>query len=288
MTQKIKKAIKNSFIVKIIPDDVYVKIVFRLKMGYKLNLKNPKTFNEKLQWLKLYDRKPIYTDYVDKYKVRNIVENLIGNKYLIPLLGVWNSFEEIDFNKLPNQFVLKCNHDSGGLVICKEKSSFDIKAAKNKINSSLKTNYYYHSREWHYKNVKPLIIAEKYIEDYSGALIDYKFFCFNGKSDFVMICVDRFTDKKKFYFFDENWKRLKFTKSDFEDSEQIHIPKPKNLNKMFEIASVLSNDMKFARIDLYECDEKIYFGEITIIPDSGFDNTFNKDTDLFLGSKILL
>ena len=288
MTQKIKKAIKNSFIVKIIPDDVYVKIVFRLKMGYKLNLKNPKTFNEKLQWLKLYDRKPIYTDYVDKYKVRNIVENLIGNKYLIPLLGVWNSFEEIDFNKLPNQFVLKCNHDSGGLVICKEKSNFDIKAAKKKINSSLKTNYYYHSREWHYKNVKPLIIAEKYIEDYSGALIDYKFFCFNGKSDFVMICVDRFTDKKKFYFFDENWKRLKFTKSDFEDSEQIHIPKPKNLNKMFEIASVLSNDMKFARIDLYECDEKIYFGEITIIPDSGFDNTFNKDTDLFLGSKILL
>lgn len=150
-----------------LPDKAFIKLKYKDKFGKKINLNNPQTFNEKLQWLKLYDRNPEYTKMVDKYEVKKYVASIIGEEYIIPTLGVWNKFEDIDFNKLPDQFVLKCTHDSGGLVICKDKSKLDINEAKKKIEKSLKINYYYLSREWPYKNVKPQIIAEKYMVDES-------------------------------------------------------------------------------------------------------------------------
>ena len=163
------------------PDKMYIEMLYKVRMGRKLNLDNPQTFNEKLQWLKLYDRKPEYTTMVDKAAVKDYVADKIGSEYIIPTLGVWEHFDDIDFDQLPNQFVLKCNHDSGGLVICKDKASLDMEAAREKIESSLKRNFYYHSREWPYKNVKPCIIAEKYMVDESGTeLKDYKFYCFGG------------------------------------------------------------------------------------------------------------
>ena len=179
LTKKIINWIKildNKKIIKL-KDELYIKLCYRARIGKELNLNNPQTFNEKLQWLKLYDRNPEYTEMVDKYEAKKYVADIIGDKYIIPTLGLWNKFEDINFEKLPNQFVLKCTHDSGGLVICKDKSKLNVKEAKRKISKSLKTNYYYHSREWPYKNVKPRIIAEQYMVDESGTeLIDYKIF----------------------------------------------------------------------------------------------------------------
>jgi len=178
MLNKIKKVLKNPWYLVItfagrgwlnfLSDKMYLKLIYRAKLGKKLDLKNPKTFNEKLQWLKLYNRKPEYTKMVDKYEVKKYVADLIGEEYVIPTLGVWEKFDDIDFDSLPNQFVLKCTHDSGGLVICKDKSKLDIASAKSKIENSLKRNYYKYGREWPYKNVKPRIIAEKFMIDCSS------------------------------------------------------------------------------------------------------------------------
>ena len=175
-----------------LPDETILKIKFKDRIGKELNLKKPKTFNEKLQWLKLYDRNPAYTKLVDKYEVRKHIAKTIGQEYLIPLLGVWDTFEDINFSKLPNQFVLKCTHDSGGLIICTDKNRLDIDAARKKINKCLKRNYYYPGREWPYKNVKPRIICEKYMVDESGTeLKDYKFMCFNGEVKCIFVCLNR-------------------------------------------------------------------------------------------------
>jgi hypothetical protein len=272
-----------------IPDALWLKIVFRIKMGYKLDLNNPKTFNEKLQWLKLHDRNPLYTTLVDKYEVRKYIAETIGEEYLIPLLGVWDHFEDIDFNKLPNQFVLKCTHDSGGLIICKDKSKLDIKAAKKKINSCLKRNYYWAFREWPYKNVKPRIIAEKYMEDSpKKGLPDYKFFCFDGEIDCVMVCIDRHIHDTKFYFFDKNWTLLLYNLRGKNAPENFTLPKPQNIQQMFELVIQLSKNTSFVRIDLYEVKNQIYFGEITFYPDSGFDPNILEETDLLWGNKILI
>lgn len=182
-----RKILKN-----LLPDSFFLKREFRLRMGYPLNLQQPKTFNEKLQWLKLYDRNPLYTTLVDKYAVKKWVSDKIGEEYVIPTIGVWDKFDDIDFDKLPKQFVLKCTHDSGGLAICRDYSSFDIEAARKKINESLKRNFYYQSREWPYKNVRPRIIAEKYMEDSLDAeLRDYKFYVFNGEPKFLLLATNR-------------------------------------------------------------------------------------------------
>lgn len=206
-------------------DEKFLKRKYKLILGHSLNLKNPTLFSEKLQWLKLHDRKPIYTTMVDKYEAKKYVANIIGEQYIIPTLGVWDKFEDIDFNKLPNQFVLKCTHDSGGLVICRDKRKFDVKAAKKKINRSLKRNYFWQGREWPYKNVKPRVIAEKYMEDaQSGELKDYKFFCFNGMPKFMYISNDRgmipHTD-----FFDMNKASLSFRLKDPPSPRKPSIPK---------------------------------------------------------------
>ncbi len=273
---------------KNMPDDVYLSRMFKAKVGYTLNLAFPKTFNEKLQWLKLHDRKPTYTTMVDKYAVKDYVASIIGEQYIIPTLGVWDNFDDIDFDALPNQFVLKCTHDSGGLVICKDKSKLDIKKAKKKINKSLHRNYYYMLREWPYKNVKPRIIAEKYMEDHSTSeLRDYKFFCFGGIAKCYKVDFDRFISHKANYFTpDGDLMKLgeEICPPDFDKA----IPAPENLDRMKEFAEKLSAEMPFLRADFYDVDGQVYFGELTFYPASGFGKFIYEGNDELLGSWIKL
>lgn len=272
----------------IIPDRIYLKIMFRKKMHKKLNLKNPQTFNEKLQWLKLYDRNPDYTKMVDKFEVKKYVSDLIGEEYIIPTIGIYNKFEDIDFNVLPQQFVIKCTHDSGGIVICRDKDVLDIANAKEKIESSLKENYYYYGREWPYKNVKPRIIIEKYMEDYkTKELIDYKIMCFNEKPQILFTCTERFSnDGLKVTFFDSKWNRLPFERK-YKKSKK-NIDKPINFDKMIELSEKISKDIPFFRIDWYEINGVLYFGEITFYPGSGYEIFYPEKWDYILGEYINL
>jgi glycosyltransferase involved in cell wall biosynthesis len=236
-------------------------------MGKRLKLNPPVTYNEKLQWLKLYDRAPRYTQMVDKYEVRKYIADKIGEEYLIPLLGVWDRFDDIDFDKLPDQFVLKCTHDSGSVFICKEKNDCNIKAAKKKISKSLKKNYYHHYREWPYKNIKPRVIAEQFMVDESGIeLKDYKFFCFDGVPKMLFIASDRPHDTR-FDFYDIEFNHLPFEQGHPWATKQIN--KPEDFNEMLEIAAELSQNIPHVRVDLYDINGKIYFGELTFTHYSG-------------------
>lgn len=267
-------------------DKMYLKILFRFRMGKPLNLKNPKTYNEKVQWLKLYDRNPKYTKLVDKYEVRRYIAKTIGEEYLIPLLGVWDRFEDIDFNKLPNQFVLKCTHDSGGVIICKDKSTFDREAARKKLNRYLKRSYYINSREWVYKNIKPRIVAEKYILDESGAdLRDYKFMCYHGQPKTVDIISNRESDPRS-DMFDINFKRLPVINY-YKNSEKI-INKPKGFDEMIRLCKKLSKDLIHVRCDFYDINGKVYFGEITFYQCSGLEKYEPYKYDVKFGSWIHL
>ena len=250
-------------------DEKFLRIKYRYLMGKELNLDDPQTYNEKLQWLKLYDHNPLYTTMVDKYEAKKYVASLIGQKYIIPTLGVWNRFEEIEFDKLPNQFVLKCTHDSGGIVICRDKSQLDIKKAKKKIEKCLRKNYYYQGREWPYKNVKPRIIAEEYKEDSNSFdLKDYKFFCFDGVPKALFVATDRQSSSEtKFDFFDAEFRHLDIRNGHPNSSTSIE--KPKSFDEMLSLAAVLSKNIPHARIDFYEIDGKPYFGEITLSHWSG-------------------
>lgn len=263
----------------------YLKLCYEYKFHKKLDLDNPQTFNEKLQWLKLYDRNPKYTQMVDKYAAKKYVANIIGKEYIIPTLGIYNNFDEIDFNKLPNQFVIKCTHDSGGIIICKDKKKLDIKAAKKKINKCLKRNFYYFGREWPYKNVKPRIIIEEYMNDENNEeLTDYKVMCFNGVPKISFTCTDRFSDGLKVTFFDINWNKMPFQRHYPISNKEIK--KPKNYDKMIELSKKLSKDIPFVRVDWYEINGKIYFGELTFYPGSGYEE-FNPDEwDLKLGEML--
>lgn len=298
MNKKIKKYIKKPYLIilylinkghfKWLKDEKYLKIKYKLVMNRTLDLENPKTFNEKLQWLKLYDRNPEYTKMVDKYEAKKYVANIIGEEYIIPTLGVYDKFDDIDFQTLPNQFVLKCTHDSGGLVICKDKKQFNIEEAKKKINKCLKTNYYYTGREWPYKNVKPRIIAEQYMEDEnSKELIDYKFLCFNSKAKYVFTGTERFSKNGlKITFFDMNWNKMPFERH-YPSSKQ-KIKKPKKFELMVELAEKLSNDIPFVRVDFYELNDIVYFGELTFYPGSGWEEFNPEEWDLKLGNMLEL
>lgn len=269
-----------------VPDKIYLKMKYRREFKQKLNLKNPQTFNEKLQWLKLYNRNPEYTKMVDKYEVRKYIKEKIGEEYLIPLIGVYDKFEDIDFSKLPNQFVLKCNHDSGGLVICKDKSELNIEETRKRINRSLTTNYYYAGREWPYKNVKPRIIIEKYMEESNKSdLKDYKLFCFNGIPKIVLVCSERFSSSNMCEtWFDMDWKLIDMTESGHRVDSTIS--KPKQLKKMVELSKKLSKNIPFIRVDWYEIGDKLYFGELTFYPASGFEKFEPKEWNKKIGDML--
>lgn len=258
-------------LLKWLPDSMYLRFVFKGMVGYKLNLKQPHTFNEKIQWLKLYDRKPEYVKMVDKYEVKKMVAKLIGEEHIIPTIGVWNSFDEINFESLPNQFVLKCTHDSGGIVICKDKSKLDVDKARKKIEKCLKKNYYWIGREWAYKNVQPRIIAEPYMVDESGyELKDYKFFCFNGIVKMMFVASDRQDSKKetKFDFYDMDFKHLD-VRNGHPNATKL-ISKPTSFENMKHYAEILSANIPLVRIDFYDINGQVYFGEITLAHNSGF------------------
>lgn len=264
-------------------DQSFLKMIYRIRIGKKLNLTNPETFNAKLQWLKLYNRKEHYTKMVDKYDAKNYVGNIIGNEYIIPTYSIYNTFDEINFDSLPEKFVIKCTHDSGGLVICKDKSNFNITKAKNKINNSLKRNYYYSNREWVYKNIKPRIIIEKYMEDKNNDdLADYKVMCFNGEPKMTFTCTDRFTNGLKVTFFDLKWNKLPFERHYPYDLKNIK--KPVNYNKMIELSKKLAKDIPFVRVDWYEINGKLYFGELTFFPGSGFEEFTPEIWDYKIGN----
>lgn len=251
-------------------DKQKINIKYRVEFKKKLNLHSPCTFNEKLQWLKLYDRNPEYTKMVDKYEAKRYVADIIGQEFIIPTLGVYDKFDEIDFDKLPEQFVIKCTHDSGGIIICKDKSKLDIKKAKNKINRSLKTNYYYAGREWPYKNVKPRIIIEKYMTNNDGTEIkDYKFFTFNGEPKLMYVSEGSHTEYQQIAFFDMNYNQQNIKRRDY-NNFKILPEKPINFNLMISLSKKLAKNIPHLRVDFYEIDKKVYFGELTFYTGSGF------------------
>ena len=250
-------------------DRKFIEFIWKKKMNYPLNLDNPQTFNEKLQWIKLYDHNPLYTKMVDKYEVKDYVASIIGDEYIIKTLGVWDRFDDIDFETLPNQFVLKCTHDSGGLVICKDKSKFNIPIAKQIIEKSLKRDFYSSAREWPYKNVKKRIIAEEYVEDAkTKELRDYKFFCFNGEAKIMFISKDRQNRNEPYMdFFDMNFNHLDIKRG--HPNAPVLPQKPDNFELMIKLANVLSKGFPELRVDFYEANGKVLFGELTLFPAAG-------------------
>ena len=269
-------------LLRLIPDRVYIQMQYFHHFHRFANFKNPQTFNEKLQWLKLNDRNPLYTTLVDKYAVKKWVADKIGEQYIIPTLAVWKKAEDIDFDALPEQFVLKVNHDSGGLVICKDKAQLDRQAAVAKLSRALKNNGYWYGREWPYKNVKPCIIAEKYMEDENHQLNDYKFMVFNGKVKCSFTCTERFSkDGLKVTFYDANWDIMPFERH-YKRSE-TSIAKPSNYDEMVELAERLSNGIPFVRVDFYSVKGKTYFGEMTFYPGSGLEEFTPQEWDKKLG-----
>lgn len=252
----------------IMNDRTFIKWEYFFGMRKFPNMKDPKTYNEKLQWLKLNDIHPEYTRLVDKYEAKKYVKEIIGEEYIIPTLGIWNSFDEIDFDALPNQFVLKTTHDSGGVVVCPDKSKFDKAAARKKLERSLKHNYFFEHREYPYKNVPPRIIAEKFMVDESGTeLKDYKFFCFDGKCKMLFVATDRNIGDVKFDFFDEKFKHLPFRQG--HPWAEKEIKKPAGFDKMIELSEILSKGFPHIRVDLYDINGHIYFGELTFFHFSG-------------------
>lgn len=266
-------------------DETYLRRKYKACLGKELNLANPRTFNEKLQWLKLYDRKPEYTTMVDKYAVRKYIADTIGEEFLIPLLGVWDDPDEIDFNALPNQFVLKCNHNSGlGMCICKDKSKLDIEKVKAELRKGLKQDYYLTGREWPYKNVPRKIICEKFMQNGNDEdLIDYKFFCFNGKPKIMYIASDHAKQPKP-DFFDMNFDKINMRIED-PNSEEFHV-KPIYFEEMKRIATQLSSNTCFLRVDFYIINNKLFLGELTFFHMSGFAPINPKKWSYILGDWI--
>ena len=271
----------------LLPDKLFIQMKFFKNFHRFPNLKDPKTFNEKLQWLKLFNRNPYYTKLVDKYEVKKIVAELIGEEYIIPTLGVWDSADNIDFDKLPDRFVLKATHDSGRVIVCKNKKELDKEWARKEMAKSLKRDFYALTREWPYKDVPRRIIAEEFIEDPSGDLKDYKFFCFNGVAEFFKVDFDRFTDHKANYY-NKNWNLLPFEEIVCPANNRVKHEAPENFDKMIEFAEVLSKGLPFARIDFYNNNGKIYFGEVTFFPNSGMGRFNPAKTDIQLGEMIKL
>lgn len=289
---KFKKAIKNPKLIilftrisRLLPDKIYLSWVFKHSFGKPLDLQNPQTYNEKLQWLKLYDRNPIYSKLVDKYEVRDFVRNTIGEQYLVPLLGIYKKVSEIDFSNLPNQFVLKCTHDSGTVIICKDKQTFNVIGAKKKLKKALKKNFFFVGREWPYKSIRPRIICEKLIKtNDEKPPMDYKIFCFMGEPKFAFLASDR-GQNTKFDFFDIDWKRQEL-KQHYPTSNYI-FEKPSQWAEMLELAKILSEGIPHVRVDFYnDMNDQILFGELTFFHFSGFVKFEPESYDYLLGNWI--
>lgn len=256
-----------------LPDKWYLKLLWEYTYGYELDLQHPKTFSEKLQWLKLYDRKPEYTTMVDKYRAKQWIADKIGEQYVIPTLAVYNSVDEIDLDQLPDQFVLKCNHDSGSVVICRDKSVFDLEAARQKLSAAMKKNYYWMLREWPYKKVKRCVFAEEFLEesDLKKAPSDFKFFCFNGEPMMFQICVDRNdTEGAVLTFYDTEGNLLDLKDKYHKRVAETEVPLPSQLNDMLRISRILAKGLAFLRVDFYEIAGKVYCGELTFYENGGF------------------
>lgn len=290
--KKIRKYFKENInlyikMTSIIPDNIYLKILYKLNFGKTLNLKRPQSFNEKMQWLKLYNRKPEYTKMVDKYEVKRYIAEKLGEEIIIPTIGIYEKFEDIDFDDLPDKFVIKCTHDSGSTIICKNKQNFDLVKAKKKIEELMKKKYFYQGREWPYKNVKPRIILEKYMVDESKEqLKDYKVFNFNGQPKLIQVDFDRFNGHKRNMYTTE-WKKLDMNLV-YKINNDINIERPQNLEKILQFAKLLSSNEPFLRTDFYVINDKIYFGEITFFPESGFGKFNPEKYDRILGDMIEL
>lgn len=287
LRKRLAMAFGRSQISHLMNDRKYLERQYKIYMEYPLNLDNPQKYNEKIQWLKLNDRNPKYTIMVDKYEVKKYIADMIGEKYIIPTIGVWDSFKKIDFDSLPGQFVLKCTHDSGSVVICKNKEEFNYKYAKKKLNKGLRNNLFWWGREWPYKNVPRKIIAEQFLEDETGDLADYKFMCFDGEVKCSFVCSDRFSDNGLHVtFFDRDWNVMPFERH--YPSVKEGLPKPQNYEKMIKLAEILSKDIPFVRVDFYEVNGQIYFGELTFYPGSGMEEFTPEEWDYTLGSWINL
>ena len=269
-------------------DEEFIKQKYKENTGKELNLDNPQTFNEKLQWLKLYNHDPLYTTLVDKYAVKQYVADKIGAEHVIPVVGgPWKSAEDIDFDALPEQFVLKCNHDCGSVVICTDKTKLNIPAVRAKLNKALKHNYYYDGREWPYKNVKPCIFAEKYMVDESGyELKDYKFFCFNGEPKCLFIITGRFSGDMRLDWFDSAFVRMPFERGYPNSNRQFQ--KPERFEEMKKLAENLTTSIPFVRCDFYYAQNTVYFGEFTFFPGGGMEEFKPPEWDKTFGDCITL
>ena len=266
-------------------DEKYLRAQYRLQVGEELDLDNPKNFAEKIQWLKIHDRKPEYNKLVDKYEAKLFAAKLIGEKYIVPTLGLWNNFDEINFDELPQRFVLKCTHDSGGVFIVEEKSNFNRDAAKKLLTRHLKRNLYRYGREWVYKDVPPRLIAEKFLE---SDIRDYKFFCFGGKPEYCQVISDRHSGET-IDFFDMNWTHQEFIGLNVNVVNSAKpIDCPKNFELMKKFAGILAADSIFRRIDFYEVEGQLFFGEITFFPKSGFGKFKPDKWNKILGDMIKL
>jgi hypothetical protein len=283
---KIKKGLLFRMAPYIEDDATFLKIKWKICMDYPLNLDNPKTYNEKLQWLKLHDRKPEYMTMVDKYEAKLYVSKIIGEDYIIPTIAVYNNVEAIDFESLPDQFVLKCTHDSGGVVICEDKANLDIDSVITKLRKRYNNNWFLFYREWPYKNLKHRIIAEQYITTQNNDLKDYKFYCFDGVVKAIMVAEGRFSEKKSFSYFDTNWNKLDFTWG--APKPTVYPTKPEHFSEMLEIAEELSKGIPHVRVDLYNVDGKIYFGELTFYDGSGMQAFEPRQWDYKFGEYINL
>lgn len=269
-------------------DKLYLKLLFPLRTGYLLNLKNPQTYNEKLQWLKLYYRDSRLPALVDKYEYKKFVKEKIGGEFIIQTYGIWNSFDEVDFASLPNQFVLKTTHDQGGVIICFDKSNFDYQGAKKKMTKHLKRNLFYLMREWPYKYVRPRILAEKLlVDEEKGDLWDYKFYCFNGKPIYMYISMGRLRDKTHFYFYDMDFNFLNIKRSNYRPGDAV-IEKPRNWDRMIKLAGVLSEGQPHVRIDFYEVGGNIYVGEYTLFQGGGMMPFIPEEWDYKFGQHLIL
>lgn len=253
--------------------------LYKKKNGKEINWLHPKTYTEKVSFSKLYCFSKLKSDLTDKYKVRNWIKNKIGETYLIPLLGVYNSFDEIDFSLLPNEFVIKCNHDSGSITIINNKENINIKELKAKYDYYIKRNFASYGYEMHYNEIIPKIIIEKHMGD---NINDYKFLCFNGKPYYCWVDLDRFINHKR-NFYDLKWNLQPFNQAKYGNTNQP-LKCPKRFNEMVEVAEKLSKGFDQVRIDLYDIDERIYFGEMTFTNGNGMQEITPEEWDIKLGS----